>query len=267
LSVKTISSRQNPIVQTFRALARTPDPTGARLLLDGVHLVREAREAGAEIEIAAIAASRAHGSGDDADVARQLHAEGTRVIGASAQALAAMTPVRTPPGIVAIARRRPVDADQICARRDSFVVVAVDVQDPGNLGSLLRAAEAGGATGVLVCGASANPFSWKAVRGSMGSILRLPVAAGLTVESAIQALRRHRGRIVAATAREGRDPDAVDWRGRVALLMGGEGPGLDEAVVATADDRVTIPMAAPVESLNVAAAAAILVYAARRQRI
>ena len=265
--MKTISSRQNPIVQTFRALARRPDLTGARLLLDGVHLVREARAAGAEIEIAAIAASRARAAGEDAAVVRRLHAEGTPVVSASEQTLAAMSPVRAPSGIVAIVRRRPANADEICSRPGAFVLAAIDVQDPGNLGSLLRAAEAGGATGVLVCGASANPFSWKTVRGSMGSILRLPVAAGLTADAALHVLRAHGARVLVTTPRGGRDPDDVDWRGRVGLLMGGEGPGLSEAVLAAADDCVTIPMAAPVESLNVAVAAAILVYAARRQRL
>ena len=88
-----------------------------------------------------------------------------------------MSPVRTPSGIVAIARRTPATAPPTSARHaDAFVLAAVDVQDPGNLGSLLRAAEAGGVTGAFVCGASANPFSWKALRGSMGSALRLPVA-------------------------------------------------------------------------------------------
>jgi TrmH family RNA methyltransferase len=265
--MKTISSRQNPVVQTFRELARTPDPTGARLLLDGVHLVRDARAAGAEIEIAAVAASRMRGAGEEADLARQLDAEGTTVLSATDQAFAAMSPVRTPSGIVAIARRQPADADQICGRADALVLVAADVQDPGNLGSLLRAAEAGGATGALVCGASASPFSWKAVRGSMGSILRLPVGVGLTADDAIQCMRRHGGRVVASAPRNGRDPDAIDWCGRLALLVGGEGPGLSEAVLAAADDLVTVPMAAPVESLNVAVAAAILVYAARRQRV
>ncbi|MBI2187624.1 MAG: RNA methyltransferase [Acidobacteria bacterium] len=263
--MKTISSRQNPIVQRFRALARTPDPTGARLLLDGVHLVQEARAAGAEIEVAAIA-SRARASSEEAEVARRLEAEGTSVLSAHDQAFAAMSPVRSPSGLVAIARRAPVEARAISARRDAFVIVVADVQDPGNLGSLLRAAEAGGATGVLVCGRSANPFSWKAVRGSMGAVLRLPVAAGLGVDEAVAAVRSHGGRLVAAAPRGGRAPDAVDWRGRLGLLLGGEGPGLSEAVLAAADDLVTIPMTAPVESLNVAVAAGILVYAARRQR-
>lgn len=254
-------------MQTFRQLARTPDPAGARLLLDGVHLVRDARAAGAKIEIAAVAASRSRGPGEEADLARHLEAEGTTVLSATDQAFAAMSPVRTPSGIVAIARRRPGDADQICSRPDAFVLVVADVQDPGNLGSLLRAAEAGGATGALVCGASASPFSWKAVRGSMGSILRLPVSAGLTADEATRCMRRHGGRVVASAPRNGRDPDAIDWRGRLALLVGGEGPGLSDAVLAAADDLVTVPMAAPVESLNVAVAAAILVYAARRQRV
>jgi TrmH family RNA methyltransferase len=265
--MKTISSRQHPIVRTFRGLSRVPDPSGVRLLLDGVHLVRDARAAGAEIEVAAIAASRSGGTGEEAAVARALEAEGTVVHTVSDQAFAAISPVHTASGIAAIARRRTTDAEDVCRRRNAFMLVAVDVQDPGNLGSLIRAAEAGGATGVLACGASASPFSWKAVRGSMGSILRLPVCAGLTVDEAIRCMRRHGGRIIAAAPRGGRPPDAVEWRGRVALLVGGEGPGLSQAALAEADDRVTIPMAAPVESLNVAVAAAILVYAARRQRV
>jgi TrmH family RNA methyltransferase len=100
----------------------------------------------------------------------------------------------------------------------------------------------------------------------MGSILRLPVASGLTIDGAVRCVRAHGGRTIAAEPRGGRDPDAVSWRGSVALLLGGEGPGLSAEVAADADDRVTIPMASPVESLNVAVAGAILLYAARRQR-
>lgn len=264
--VPIISSRQNPLVKTFRELARTPAADGTRLLLEGVHLVRDAMAAGAEFEAAAITASRADDQSEEAQVAHALGAAGVDVAIVGEQAFAAISPARTPSGIAAIARRAPVRAEDICRRPDAFVIGAVDVQDPGNLGSLIRAAEAGGATGVLVCGVSASAFSWKTVRGSMGSLLRLPVAGGLMVDEAIAAMRAAHGRIVATAARGGASPDEVDWRGRVLLLLGGEGPGLSAKAVASADAVVTIPMATPVESLNVATAGAVLVYAARRQR-
>ena len=264
--MKTISSRQHPVVRAFRELAADPDPAGARLLLDGVHQVREAREAGAEIDVVAVAGSHLLSQTEEADLARAMDASGTQVFSVTDQALAAVSPVRTPSGIVAIARRAPASAAAIFGRENGFVLVSVDVQDPGNLGSLIRAAEAGGATGALVCGVSANPFSWKALRGSMGSALRLPIAHGLDVLEVLASAKRSGARVVAAVPRGGREPDAVDWSGRVALLLGGEGPGLGDTIVEQCDERVTIPMTPPVESLNVAVAGAILLYAARRQR-
>lgn len=252
-------------MRAFRDLARTPDPTGSRLLLDGAHLVRDARAAGLEFEAVVISASRGHQTEEGA-LARDLQADGTRVLTSTAQAFGAMSPVRAPSGIVAIALRAPVPPDRICAGEDTFTLIAIDVQDPGNLGALIRSAEAGGCSGVLVCGTSANPFSWKAVRGSMGSALRLPVASGLDVDAALNSISRAGGRVVAAVPQGGDAPDSLEWRGRVALAIGGEGSGLHAEVLARAGALVTIPMTPPVESLNVAVAAAILVYAARQQR-
>jgi TrmH family RNA methyltransferase len=264
--MKTISSRQHPVVRAFRQLAGEPDPAGERLLLDGVHQVREARGAGIAFEAIAVAGERLHAATEEGDLARSLEHDGTEAYSVSDQVLAAISPVRSPSGIVAIGRRTPVNASAICRHDDAFVLIAVDVQDPGNLGALIRAAEAGGATGVIVCGTSANPFSWKALRGSMGSTLRLPVAHGVEAPDVVACAKRFGARTVAAVARGGLMPDAITWSGRVALFLGGEGSGLDPEVVSHCDERVTIPMAPPVESLNVAVAGAVLVYAARRQR-
>jgi RNA methyltransferase, TrmH family len=265
--MRTISSRQNPLVQAFRELSDAPDPADARVLLDGVHLVRDAVRAGLTIEVAAVGATRLDHAGEERELALALDAAGADVVAVTEPVLAAMSPVRTPSGVVAIARRQVTTVAQLGARPHPLLLVTVDVQDPGNVGSLIRAAEAAGADGALVCGRSANPFSWKALRGSMGSTLRLPVVAGLTVADALACLERSGVRTVAAVARDGEDPDAVDWTGRVAMLVGGEGPGLTADVIAQTDRRVTIPMAPAVESLNVAAAGAILLYAARRQRV
>jgi TrmH family RNA methyltransferase len=262
--MKSISSRQHPVVRAFRELAADPDPAGARLLLDGVHQVREAWAAGATLEVVAVAAACLTAESEEAEIARAAARDGVEVVSVGSQAMDAMSPVRNPSGIVAIAHRRPATVADICARENAFVLGAVDVQDPGNLGALIRVAEAGGATGVLVCGASANPFSWKALRGSMGSAVRFPIAHRVDVMDAIDCARRSGSQSVAAVPRDGRNPDTVNWSGRVLLLLGGEGSGLSAEVVARCDERVTIPMAWPVDSLNVAVAAGVIIYAARR---
>jgi len=265
--MRSISSRQNPIVRTFRELAGHPDPTGERVLLDGVHLVRDAHDAGAVFEVVVVAASRLQPDTEEGTLAVALENADVDVVAVDDKVFGAISPVRTPSGVAAIARRKVSAPPLICGHERAFVVAAIDVQDPGNVGSLLRAAEAGGVTGGFVCGASANPFSWKSLRGSMGSALRLPVVAGMTSDAAIACMKSSGLRLVAAVPHGGEPPDEIDWRGRVGLLLGGEGPGLTEQIVSQSDVRVTVPMAVTVESLNVAVAAGILIYAARRQRI
>jgi len=263
--MKPISSRQNGLVRAFRELADAPDGD-TRVLLDGVHLVREARTAALEFEAVAVAASQLAGSSEAADLARALESAGAPVFAVNDSVFTAMSPVRTSSGVVAIARRTPSDAGAISLTDNGFTLVAADVQDPGNLGGLIRTAEAGGVTGVLVSGASANPFSWKALRGSMGSALRLPVAVGQALDAIVRCAGASGGRTVAAVPRDGRAPDAINWCGAVTLILGGEGRGLPASLLSTCDELVTVPMAPPVESLNVAVAGAILIYTARRQR-
>jgi TrmH family RNA methyltransferase len=265
--VKSISSRQNPLVRTFRALADDPDPTGERLLLDGAHLVRDAHAAEALFEVLVVAASRLRTDTEEAQIAEALDAQGVEVITADQKAFAALSPVKSPSGIAAIVRRKVTAPALMCEHPRAFVVVAVDVQDPGNVGALIRAAEAGGATGAFVCGTSASPFSWRALRGSMGSALRLPIVAGMTTEAVMTCMEEAGLRMIATVPRGGDNHEDVDWRGQVGLLIGGEGPGLSDDVVTRCSARVTIPMASTVESLNVAVAGGILIYAARRQRI
>lgn len=264
--MRLINSRRNPLVARFRGLADEPDPSGSRLLLDGTHLVSEARASGLAFEVVAVAGSRLSANTEEGMLGRALSSAGVDVVEAPDAVFAALSPVSTPSGIVAIAERPAVTLAEICAPTNALVLVAVDVQDPGNVGALVRVAEAGGATGMLVCGVSASPFSWKAVRGSMGSVLRLPVAAGLSAAEALACLRRSGVRTVASVMSAGLDPDAFDWRGKSAIVLGSEGAGLSQEVVDACDAHVSIPMAPSVDSLNVATAGAVLVYAARRQR-
>ena len=119
---------------------------------------------------------------------------------------------------------------------------------------------------IVSAGASASPFGWKALRGSMGSALRLPILIQPDADRAVDDARRRGCRIVATVPRDGRSLLDVDYAGPIAILIGGEGPGLSPALLSGADERVTIPMREPVESLNAAVTAALLIYEARRQR-
>ena len=264
--MRTISSRHNPVVAAFRALAATPDPLGHRVLLDGAHLVGEALDAGLGFEVILVSASRSAAHNEAGRLAREIEQRGLPLVEADERAFDAISPVRSPSGIAAIALRTATEPASLCERPDAFVLVVADVQDPGNVGALLRSAEAGGVTGAFVTGASANPFSWKALRGSMGSALRLPTVTGVAADRIMSEMRQAGMRTIASVARGGSDPDAASWRGRVGLWIGGEGQGLADGIVERCDERVTIPMAPQVESLNAAVAGALLVYAARRQR-
>src|SRR5258707_446623 len=125
--------------------------------------------------------------------------------------------------------------------------------------------EGGGAGGVIAAGSSAVPFGWKALRGSMGGALRVPLVVASTADALTQ-LRQRGCRIVATAPRGGQSVYDVDLRMSIAVVIGSEGSGLDPALIAGADERVTIPMQTPVESLNAAVSAALIVYEARRQR-
>ena len=258
-----ITSRQNAIVARYRAVARG-DVEGL-LLVDGVHLVQDALAAGVTIEHATIDV----GAAERADIRRLvtlLRAAGVESVTATAPVMGAMSPVRSPTGIVAIARRPDRDIDDFYKGPAPLVVIANDIQDPGNLGAIVRVAEAGGASSVLVSGASADPFGWKALRGSMGSALRLPVDRVDDVSVAVEEARKRGCRIVATVPRDGRSLFEVTLTRATAVLIGGEGPGLPDALIASADERITIPMQSAVESLNAAVAAALVVYEAFRQR-
>jgi TrmH family RNA methyltransferase len=174
--------------------------------------------------------------------------------------------VRTPSGVVGIAERANVPLERAFAGTAPLVLVLAGLQDPGNVGAVIRAADAAGATGIVACERTADPFGWKALRGAMGSTFRLPVAAEQPAGLAVATARLHGLRVLAATPRDGRPMQMVDLTGPTAILLGAEGSGLGHGMEQLADDRISIPMRAPVESLNVAISAALVVYEAYRQR-
>ncbi len=251
---ETIRSRANPLLK--RAAGVLAGEETATIPLEGDRLIDDALRAGVELEIVLVSEERA-------DRAGELAARGVQVRLVETELLGRVSRLKTSPGILALAPTpAPVDLARLELDESTLLLVASGVADPGNLGALARSAEAFGASAVLVARGGASPWNDKALRGSMGSLLRVPVGFGADPEALAQSLAKRGVRQVGAATRGGQDARAFDWRGPIALWMGSETGALPE--LAKKFERVTISMSGAVESLNVAVAASLLLYASGR---
>ncbi len=260
---ETLRSRDNPLYKRLRALK---ERGGDRelCLLEGPKLVLEALAAGIVVAEAATS-PRAEASPAGAAALSALRGREVPVRRLTAELFASLSEAETSQGVLALARRPALEEERVF-RGTPLVVVADGVQNPGNLGGLLRTAEAAGSSGAILTTGCADPFSWKALRGSMGSAFRLPLLRGLAIEQALDVLEARGVAVLAAAADGERRYDEADLRGPVALVVGSEGAGLPAAVRRRAAARLRVPLAGPVESLNVGVAAALVLFEAARQR-
>jgi TrmH family RNA methyltransferase len=258
-----IRSRSNALFKRLKELKGHGGATDMALI-EGVRLLEDVRAAGAEIREVA-ASPRIQRSARGRALLRDLSDRGLVPRWMDDALLASISELEASQGILALAERPRFEEARLYAA-DPLIVVAGGIQNPGNLGGLLRTAEAAGATGAYLTTGSADPFSWKALRGSMGSAFRLPTVSVSSLDAAISRLRSRKITILAAVARSSLRYDEADLRSPLAVLLGGEGAGLPETIAEAADLRVGIPMRGPVESLNVGVAAGILLFEIARQR-
>jgi TrmH family RNA methyltransferase len=148
----------------------------------------------------------------------------------------------------------------------ALILFCIEVQDPGNLGTIIRTADAAGATGVILSRGTVDLFNSKVVRASMGSIFHLPIVRIKELVETLDKLKKNQLRIVAADHRASQDYHQADLSGPAAILVGNEGAGLPNEVLRLADETVKIPMPGQAESLNVGVASGIILYEALRQR-
>lgn len=262
MAAPLIRSRSNAVVRRFCALKERAG--GDLALLEGPKLVEEALAAGAAVSEVA-ASPRASRTPRGRVLLAALEERRVPVRFMDDAVIGSISEAETSQGLVALARR-PVFAEQDLFAGRPLLLMAVGIQNPGNLGALLRAAEAAGATGAYLAEGCADPFSWKALRGSMGSAFRLPHLRRVSARETMARLAGRGVATVAASATGDVPYDAVDLTRPVALVLGNEGAGLPEDVLAAASARVAIPMHGGVESLNVAVAAGVLLFEAARQR-
>ena len=239
-------------------------------LAEGPQAVAEAFQCGAQVSdlFVTVPARTRHG-----DLVAAIAAAGTPVHVVSGEIMDELAQTVTPQGLLAICGFVDVPLAGITDKgRPGLVALLANVRDPGNAGTVLRTADAAGAHAVVFADASVDPYNGKCVRASAGSLFHLPVVAGTRLEDAVVTLQEAGLRIVAADGRAGRslDDPGVQARlaGPTAWMFGNEAWGLPPELVALADEPVAVPIYGRAESLNLAAAAAVCLYAsARAQRI
>jgi TrmH family RNA methyltransferase len=265
-----ITSKDNRWLKRFRAALAGESVEPNVIGIEGPHLLEEALRSGVELRV--VLASPAGEKHLERLGLSSAAETGPRLLRTSDRLFASVAGTETPQGIAALARLPEYGFEDL-VRGIPLVVVLVGVQDPGNVGTLVRSAEAFGATGLVAAAGSASPLGPKALRASAGSIFRLPVIIRAQPPVLLAQLRVAEVALVATVAAESAlpgsaplAPSQADLRGPVALLIGSEPHGLPDAIVRSADYAVRIPLEAPVDSLNAAVAASVLLYEAARQR-
>ena len=261
--MKTISSSDNPLIKTIRRMQNRPGRRHkGRFCLEGVKLAAEALASGIEIEQAVLSCPFAESEVGRSLIGR-LEAEEVPLVAVRERIFRRTSGLDSPEGVLLIARRTSLPLASLAG---DLAVVVIGIQDPGNLGAMARVAEATGVSALVICRGSANPFQPKSLRASMGSLFRLPVLEGGDAEATLTHLKEKRFCLVACLPRGGIDFRVADLRRPLALVMGNESSGVPERLLNLSERKISVPMKAGVESLNVAVVAGLVLYEAARQR-
>jgi RNA methyltransferase, TrmH family len=257
--LRQVASRENALVRQLRkAFAKGELTDDGYCAIESVRVVEEAVRSGLRFKAVFFAESA---------VARaerllpQLSSQTDTVV-LPDEVFRSAVATEAPQGVAALARLKHFTVEDALRGSEPLVVGVAGVQDPGNMGTIVRSAEAFGASGVLIGAGTVSPYNSKVVRAAAGSLFRLPVVHELPLD-----LLRERGlRVVATSSHKSRAVSEVDLRGPLCLLIGNEGAGVPREMLKQADEVVAIPHAAQVESLNAGVAASILLYEIARQR-
>ncbi|MBI1745907.1 MAG: RNA methyltransferase [Acidobacteria bacterium] len=262
-----ITSDQNQFIQKARKVL-----TGQRraypnlCAVEGVKVAQEALDADVAFDLVLFSEVLA-ANPQGLVLLQELERRAVQHLKISPPLMVSLSEVAAHQGVLALVHR-PLWPDVATgAISNPWLVMLIGIQDPGNAGTILRTCEAVGITEVLACQGTVDLFNAKCIRASMGSVFRVPLQAHWSLERTLAFLKRNSIRLIGAGARQGTPYAEADLTGPLALAFGGEGGGLPKEVRRAADELVCIPMAAPVDSLNVATSAAILLYEARRQRL
>ena len=260
-----ITSRDNSLLRHARAVR--DGKIDDSIYLEGLRLCEEALRSGLQIE-AVIYSDHLAKKDRAGRLIGELESIADKAAVVTEKLLESISYTKTPQGIVVIADRPAVGCDEFAARQgdNPLLIILHRINNPVNVGAILRTAEAAGGTGAITTAGTADPFSPRALRGAMGAAFRLSIWTGAGYAEAIEWCQRNQMQTICADVHALKDYAEVDWSAPTAIVIGAESDGLTPEEIALNDQAVRIPMKGSTESLNVAVAAGILLYEAGRHR-
>jgi RNA methyltransferase, TrmH family len=265
MSEQIITSRDNALVKRARAVR---DGRASELIfVEGVRLCEEALGASLAVQDV-ICTERIASDERGTRLLDAFNEAGKSITTVSEFVFASISDTKTPQGIVALVQRPETNKGALLEKDGEvpLLVILHRINNPSNAGAILRTAEAAGARGAILTQGTTDIFSPKALRGAMGSSFRLPLWTNTSLKEALAWCQEHGVKTICADMRAERAHTEIDWTRATALIVGAESTGLTPQELSLADEALRIPMRSPVESLNVAVAAAIVLYEAARQR-
>lgn len=263
---ESVTSPQNKFLKLAASLKRKKyrDELGL-FLVEGVRLVEEAAQSSWLVEtciytVQALKQERVQ------EILSLLRSKDCRILQVSPALFDKITDTQEPQGIIAIVRKHTYSFNDALSKEKPFFVVLDEVQDPGNVGTVIRTAVAAGCSGVILTKGCADVFASKVVRASMGSIFHVPIFENLTTDEVVSYFAEHGITMLATSLQSSKVYFTVDLTVAVAIVFGNEGNGVSQTLLDHAENRLYIPLRGSVESLNVAASAAVILYEAVRQR-
>jgi TrmH family RNA methyltransferase len=261
--VKTVTSLANPLVKEIRGLALPKNRKESGLFIaEGLKLATDALERNWPIRMLVYSAKASGQTAIDRAVATAC-ARGADILAVNDAVLGKIARRDNPQTVIGVFEQRLAPPESISSRDSGLWIALEGIKDPGNLGTIIRTADAVGAQGVLLIGETVDPFSVEAVRATMGSIFHLPISR-MSVSEFLSWRSTWRGIVVGTHLSGRRDYREVDYRRPVLLLMGNEQSGLPDALADACDVLVRIPQAGKADSLNLAIATAVMLFEIRR---
>lgn len=261
-----ITSAQNKIIKEVKALSRKRDRVKSGLFVaEGLRFVQSAIEVKAEIQYV-IYSESIYRTEEGSDFVKSLsQASEFKVLEVEEKLMQELSDTQSPQGILAVVKQPKFQWEDII-KENGFLLILDRLQDPGNLGTIMRTADAAGADGIITTKGSVDVYNPKVLRSTMGSVFELPVLEGLEWAEIEPKLKEHKYHLYATALEESVDYDAPDYSSATAMIIGNEANGISEEILLASDTKVKIPIVGSAESLNAGVAAAVMLYEVLRQR-